>query len=214
MSDASGYEWLTYKELADRLGIKLPAAEARARRHIQSGKWLMRRENVGDTKVRLVRIGVPAIELEAMRRDTEGATTSDIVGNTITHTINALMAELKASQEVIAGLHERVGRAEGEATVLRDALTHERAKREAAERDAEGLQSTLTHEQQALAHEREALASERQAGEAAEAARSAAEAAQEAAEVERDAAQREAAEWASGSPFARAWRALWWKGGG
>jgi hypothetical protein len=208
MADSGDFQWLTYRELADALGITYRAAEARARRNVRSGKWAVRRDNDG---ARAARVRVPAADLEAARQGTPGNTvegpagdtTGLPAGDTASHAFKTLLDEAKALREAVAGLHERAGRAEGEAMALRDALTHERQAREAAERDAEGLRGTLAHERQALAHEREAV----------EAARLAAETARASAEAERDAARQDAAEWASGSPLARAWRALWWKGG-
>ncbi len=126
MADGADFHWLTYKQLAAQLGIKLPAAEARARRHIQSGKWLLRRENVGNTKLRVVLVGVPAADLESKPKDTEPGISGAIVGDTVSLTINTLLADLKASQEAVADLRERLGRAEGEATALRQQLNHER----------------------------------------------------------------------------------------
>ncbi len=207
MADSGDARWFTYRELADALGITYRAAEARARRNIRSGKWAYRRDNDAPLAAR---VQVSAAEMDAMRQDAVGSavgephksTAGGTAGDTVSHTINALLAELKASQGAIAGLHERVGRAEGEVAALQGAIAHERQAREAAERDAEGLRGTLAHERQALASEREALGYERQAREAAEAA-------QAAAETARDAAQQETAEWASGGPLTRAWRGFW-----
>lgn len=92
------------------------------------------------------------------------------------------------------------------AAILRDELERERAAREAAQAAAiSAIERAAQAEGEASAL-RDTLGHERQAREAAEAAKEAAEAA-------RDAAQGEAAEWAAGNPFARAWRAFWRKGG-
>jgi hypothetical protein len=138
MADGGDFQWLTYRELADALGITYRAAEARARRNVRSGKWAMRRDNDG---ARAARVRVPVAELEAARQDTAagtvggpaGDTAGLPAGDTAPHAFKALLDEAKALREAVARLHERAGRAEGEAMALRDTLTHERQAREAAE---------------------------------------------------------------------------------
>ena len=57
---------------------------------------------------------------------------------TRTPTQSTLLADLKASQEAIAGLHARVGRVEGEVGV-REVLAQERTSRIAAEQEREAV---------------------------------------------------------------------------
>ncbi len=178
-------EWMTYRELADALGITYRAAEARARRHVRAGTWPHRIDNTG---ARAARVLVPLAELERMRQELTdppialpvGGTVGDTQGGTYAPTLNALLTDLKAAHEVIVSLHERVGRAEGEAGALRDALAHERTSRAAAEA------------------ERLATAAERDA----------AQAAAQAAQAERDTLAADLAGWTAGGPLARAWRAF------
>jgi hypothetical protein len=59
MADGEATETLTYRELAERLGIGLKAAKARAKRHEDAGRWFRFQGNDGKTHVR-----VPVEDLE------------------------------------------------------------------------------------------------------------------------------------------------------
>ena len=68
MQDGADSVWMTYREIAEALGVSQLAAEARVRR----AKW--RRVVGNQTGVAVARIEVPVAELEALREHTRGAT--------------------------------------------------------------------------------------------------------------------------------------------
>jgi hypothetical protein len=63
--------WMTYRALADELGISLRAAEARARRNVRMGRW---RHRIDNEPPKAAQVLVPPADLEAMRGGTEGDT--------------------------------------------------------------------------------------------------------------------------------------------
>jgi DNA-binding Lrp family transcriptional regulator len=69
MTDA----WMTYRELADALGISVPAAQARARRNVRLGRWRHRTDN---DAMKTARVLVAADDLAAMRQEANRATKS------------------------------------------------------------------------------------------------------------------------------------------
>src|SRR3954470_18943482 len=76
MSDSEA-RWLSYRELADILGISARAAEARARRNVRAGRW---RHRIDNDARKTGRVLVPAADLAAMRQDTPGDTQGGAVG--------------------------------------------------------------------------------------------------------------------------------------
>ena len=71
--------WMTYRALADELGISLRAAEARARRNVRMGRW---RHRIDNEPPKAAQVLVPPADLEAMRGGTEGDTEPRTVGDT------------------------------------------------------------------------------------------------------------------------------------
>ena len=69
---------MTYRALADELGISLRAAEARARRNVRMGRW---RHRIDNEPPKAAQVLVPPADLEAMRGGTEGNTRSLTVGD-------------------------------------------------------------------------------------------------------------------------------------
>ena len=67
--DDTEARWLSYRELADALGISARAAEARARRNARAGCWRHRTDN--DAR-KTGRVLVPAEDLAAMRQGAPG----------------------------------------------------------------------------------------------------------------------------------------------
>ena len=63
--------WMTYRALANELGISLRAAEARARRNVRTGRW---RHRIDNEPPKAAQVLVPPADLEAMRGGTEGST--------------------------------------------------------------------------------------------------------------------------------------------
>jgi hypothetical protein len=169
MSEDASRQWMTYAEIAEALGLpSSKAGEAKARR----SKWERIIGNDGFAKV-----AVPRSVLEEphpLRRPNAASTRRPYVGAATAPPTNALMDELRQraataedrSRELAGELavqHERAGRAEGEATGLRDALAHERAeaarernRREAAERELEVWTAggSLARAWRALVHRR------------------------------------------------------------
>jgi hypothetical protein len=137
--------WMTYRELADALGISPAAAQARARRNVRAGKW---RHRIDNDALKTARVLVPPGDLDAMRKEAGGATQppalGDTQGDTIPHDVSALQAELKASHEALAAQQERADkaearadRAETERDAARGEATAERARAAQAERERE-----------------------------------------------------------------------------
>jgi len=149
---------MTYRELADELGISLRAAEARAKRHVRNGSWRRRTDNEPPNVVQVL---VPSADLEAMRSRTVGSTGPRTVGGTARSTDphDALVAELRRQAETerqgretaeaqVRELRERVGRLKGELAGLHEAM---RRADLAIEREAEGRRATEAERDAALA---------------------------------------------------------------
>lgn len=135
MTDEPATRTLTYRQLADALGISLRAAEARARRRIRQGQWRAIKGNDGTA-----RFVIPLAELEAERIPTAGDTRPHAKGTTEgdTHPHAPDLAELQA---VLARLTEQTATELREARALADqraaelAELRERTARTEAERD-------------------------------------------------------------------------------
>jgi hypothetical protein len=207
--------WMTYRELADALGISVRAAEARAKRHVRNGSWRRRTDNEPPKAVQVL---VPPADLEAMRGDTAGSTRPRTAGDTdggadphntapatvpvgmlarvqqdAEAAVRAAEAERDAARQEAHQLRERAGRAEGEVVGLQEAMRRADAAAQRAEegrREAEAARDAARGES---ATSREQVAAERERAEAAHKARQAAEA-----EL--------AAWWTSGGRLKRAWK--------
>ena len=162
MSEAEP-RWMTYRALADELGISLRAAEARARRNVRMGRW---RHRIDNEPPKAAQVLVPPADLEAMRGGMEGGTPSltvgDAGGSTVPHKIIALVTELHQRAEAaevrarelggeLAAQRERAGRAEGERDILQEALRAAQATAEEA-----GQRARITEERADAAHQRAA----------------------------------------------------------
>ena len=187
MNDSPATRTLTYRELADALRISLRAAEARARRRVRQGNWRPFKGNDG-----IARFVVPVADLQADRTFTQGATRDPTQGDTVgaaqrdTHSHAPVVAS-----SVLAELATRVGRAEAERDAARAERQRVEAERDQARAELVGLHHRLGR---------------------AEADRDIAQADQERTKREAAKAQAELAEWTSGSPLARAIRALlYWR---
>ena len=171
MSDA---QWLTYKELAAETGLTVRAAEARARRQVKAGRWRHRIDN--DTGAG--RVLVTQAELDAMRQYAPGGAPPALPGTLPPalpvpgmdpSTVSALLAEVQAAHEQVAGelrevadeLRRRAERAEVEAVTLRDALVQERARADAAAAEREKARMGRAAAEAGLEGLREALAEAR-----------------------------------------------------
>src|SRR3954464_14200623 len=173
-----GTRWMTYRELADFLGVE----EESGRRRAQRARWPRRPGNDGKT-----RVGVPGDvtpdDTRKPARDNVGDDTGDVTP--------ALVALTERQAAELARQRERAARAEGELAGLRVAFDQlqSRAQRVEGERNAAAEASWLAQQtaQQAAAEAAAARsATTRAAALAAEehAARKAAEAAAEAARGE------------------------------
>jgi hypothetical protein len=153
--------WMTYRALADELGISLRAAEARARRNVRMGRW---RHRIDNEPPKAAQVLVPAADLEAMHGGTEGDTEAPTVGDTeggaFPHKIIALVTELHQRAEAAEGRarelagelatqRERAGRAEGERNTLQEALRAAQATAEEA-----GRRARTAEDRAAVAHQR------------------------------------------------------------
>jgi hypothetical protein len=160
MSEAEP-RWMTYRALADELGISLRAAEARARRNVRMGRW---RHRIDNEPPKAAQVLVPPADFEAMRGGMEGSTVSLTAeytrGLTVPHKTIALMTELHQRAEAaeararelageLATQRERAGRAEGERDTLREALRAAQATAEEASRRAR-----TAEDRAAAAHQR------------------------------------------------------------
>ena len=191
MPDTGEIRWMTYAEIRD--AFALPSTKAALQRSRRAG-W-PRRQNNAD---KFARVGVPVAALAAPRTPSHEAyrnppaavlvqgngATGGVSGSvTDPHAVTAVLAELKASHERLAGeLRERAERAEAEVAQLRGDVLAERERANAAlARAAEVVRL------------REAVVAERERANAA---------LERAAEVE--------ARLAAGSPTVRAVRA--WRG--
>src|SRR4051794_9919453 len=112
MADA----WITYRELADALGISLPAAQARARRNVRLGRWRHRTDN---DALKTARVLVTSDDLAAMRQEANRAThpptSPAALGDTTAYVNSTLQAELKANHEALAAQRDRADKAEARA---------------------------------------------------------------------------------------------------
>ena len=147
MPDAGELRWMTYAEIRD--AFVLPSTKAAVQRSRRAG-W-PRRQNNAD---KFARVGVPVAALAAPRNPSheasrnppggapargDGATGSLPGGVMAPHGVNAILAELKASHERLAGeLQARAERAEAEVAQLRgDVLAERERANKALERAAE-----------------------------------------------------------------------------
>lgn len=225
MNDSPATRTLTYRELADALGISLRAAEARARRRIRQGNWRPFKGNDG-----IARFVVPVADLHSDRTPTHVATHPLTSGNMAGATQGGTPPNASAVVSLtLAELAERVGRAEAE----RDSARAERQRIETELRETRDLTNRTIKEAAELRElvgqvevERDGARAERQRAEAerdqartelvelqrrigrTEAERDGARAEREQAEQAATDAQVELAAWTAGSPLARAVRAL------
>ena len=141
MPDTGEIRWMTYAEIRD--AFALPSAKAALQRSRRAG-W-PRRQNNAD---KFARVGVPVAALAAPRIPSHeayrnppavvlvqgnGATGSLSGSVTDPHAVTAVLAELKASHERLAGeLRERAERAEAEVAQLRGDVLAERERANAA----------------------------------------------------------------------------------
>lgn len=135
---------LTYRELADRLGISFDAAKSRARR----AKWPKIRGN--DDAIRLL---IPFDDLQAAatrrpRVDTsdtpEQPTHVDTPSDTPTDTaLSALAHALKAANQRADEAVQRAAKAEAQIALANTDTSHERARAEAAETERDALKRRL-----------------------------------------------------------------------
>ena len=92
--------WMTYRTLADELGISVRAAEARAGRNVRMGRW---RHRIDNEPPKAAQVLVPPADLDAMRGglegDTDPRTVGDTEGGAVPHKIIALVAELHQRAE-------------------------------------------------------------------------------------------------------------------
>lgn len=135
---------LTYRELADRLGISFDAAKSRARR----AKWPKIRGN-NDT----IRLLIPLEDLQSaeVRRprvdmtDTpEQPTHVDTPSDTHTDTaLSALAHALEAATQRADEAVQRAAKAEAEIALAKASADHERTRAEAAETERDALKRRL-----------------------------------------------------------------------
>jgi hypothetical protein len=127
--------WLTYRELAEATGLSLPAAEARARRHIRAGKWRHRQDN---EPPRTARVLAPTAALEAIREEVrkgkaEGTVHAPLpAGTTLpAHSlrqgdedpiVDPLRAAIQERDATIAALREGVAERDATVAELRQTL--------------------------------------------------------------------------------------------
>jgi DNA repair exonuclease SbcCD ATPase subunit len=155
--------WMTYRALADELGISVRAAEARARRNVRMGRW---RHRIDNEPPKAAQVLVLPADLEAMRGGTEGNTAplteGDTAGDAVPHSLIALVTELHQRAEAaeartrelageLATQRERAGRAEGERDALREAFRTAQATAEEA-----GRRARTAEDRAAAAHQRTA----------------------------------------------------------
>ena len=162
MSDAPN-RWMTYRELADELGISYRAAEARARRNVKAGRWPRRLDNSDG----LVRVLIPATELDTMREGTEGEAAGgargDTDGGTKPHADES--RTIKALEGEIAVHRERADQMQAERNTERARADRADREREEARVEAAIAKAETRGEREARAAEtkelREALAEAR-----------------------------------------------------
>jgi hypothetical protein len=163
MSDTDS-RWMTYRELAEELGISLRAAEARARRQVRAGRWHQRNHN---DALKTAMVKVPRADLETMRKGTagdtapttpggaasvaQGGTVPDTYPQAIKAALDVLEAAhlreldgVKASHErVLAARDELAGELRQRAEKAEMGQEAERAARQAAEAQATQLAAAL-----------------------------------------------------------------------
>lgn len=135
---------LTYRELADRLGISFDAAKSRARR----AKWPKIRGN--DDAIRLL-IPFDDLQTAATRRpradmtDTpEQPTRVDTQSDTPTDTaLSALAHALEAANQRADEAVQRAAKAEAEIALANASADHERTRAETAETERDALKRRL-----------------------------------------------------------------------
>jgi hypothetical protein len=137
-----GTRWMTYRELADFLGVE----EESGRRRAQRARWPRRPGNDGKT-----RVGVPG---DVTPDDTRKPARDD-AGDDAGDVTPALVALTERQATELARQHERAGRAEGEAAALRDAVAREVARadqadaaRQAAEDERDNLATEIIKERE------------------------------------------------------------------
>jgi hypothetical protein len=195
MDDTPDHRWLSYREIAEALG--LPSVKAAAHRTRRAG-W-RREEGNGPA----VRIAVPISVLEGVRRGPlrEG---SDPAWGGSPHPspgVSPQPSPAIPNDALVGELREQLARSRGELDGLRVALrVAETAAAEANQR-ALAVQAEAVEARSATARAAAQVAEERAARQAAEAARDTAAAAAEAVRVE-------LAELTAGGPLRRALRAF------
>jgi hypothetical protein len=137
MPDAGDIRWMTYAEIRD--AFALPSTKAAVQRSRRAG-W-PRRQNNAD---KFARVGVPVEALAAPRNPSHEASrnpptvaagqgvraTGSLPGGvTDPHGVNAVLAELRAAHDRLAGeLRQRAERAESEVVQLRAEVLAERER--------------------------------------------------------------------------------------
>jgi DNA repair exonuclease SbcCD ATPase subunit len=137
-----GTRWMTYRELADFLGVE----EESGRRRSQRARWPRRPGNDGKT-----RVGVPG---DVTPDDTRKAARDD-AGDDAGDVTPTLIALTERQAAELAKQRERAARAEGEAAALRDALAREVARadqtdaaRHAVEDERDNLATEIIQERE------------------------------------------------------------------
>jgi hypothetical protein len=108
MSDTDS-RWMTYRELAEELGISLRAAEARARRQVRAGRWHQRNHN---DALKTAMVKVPRADLETMRKGTAGDTAPTTPGGAASVAQGGTVPDtypqaIKAALDVLEAAHLR-----------------------------------------------------------------------------------------------------------
>lgn len=144
---------LTYRELADRLGISLSAARARVRRARQQGRWRVVPRNHPNSPAQ---IELPALDLEAAEREMAAAKTGAVNGDGANADPFAKMDEdvyaatLSALQEAYRYVDENTSRlhdALAENSALKEKLASAEAARQYLQQRLDELER-LNREQQ------------------------------------------------------------------
>lgn len=135
---------LSYRELADHLGISFDAAKSRARR----AKWPKIRGN--DDAIRLL-IPVEDLQSAEVRRHRSDTTDTpkqpvhvDTPSDTPTDTaLSVLTDALKAAHQRADEATQRAAKAEAQIALANTNTSHERTRAEAAERERDALKQRL-----------------------------------------------------------------------
>jgi hypothetical protein len=168
--------WMTYRALADELGISLRAAEARARRNVRMGRW---RHRIDNEPPKAAQVLVAPADLEAMRGSTEGGTAPDTAGataprttggtagNTASHAVGDTVGDTvpQGVLALVTELHQRAEAAEARTRDLAGELAAQRERAGRAEGERAALQEALRAAQAATegANRRARIAEERAA---------------------------------------------------